>query len=112
EIRRLSAWATGNLRPDLTVLLDADPRIGLARAGDRAAADRLERESLEFHDRVRQAFRSLAEADPDRYLVIDATGDRDAIAARIRTAVGELLDSREGSEPVETVERDPAPGPV
>jgi dTMP kinase len=103
EIRRLSAWATGNLRPDLTVLLDADPRIGLERAGSRAAADRLERESLEFHDRVRQAFRSLAESDPDRYLVIDATRERDAIAAQIRAAVSALLDTRVAAEPAARV---------
>ena len=46
--------------------------MGLARARGRAVADRLESESLDFHQRVRQTFRALAEADPDRYLVVDA----------------------------------------
>jgi dTMP kinase len=110
EIRRLSAWATGNLRPDLTVLLDADPRIGLLRAGSRAAADRLEQESLDFHDRVREAFRGLAESEPSRYLVIDATLDVDTIAARIQAEVSRLLlerpVSRAADRPAVGSERD------
>ena len=69
DVRMLSRWATEGLQPDLTVLLDLPPEVGLARARGRAVADRLESESLDFHQRVRQTFRALAEADPDRYLV-------------------------------------------
>ena len=80
DVRMLSRWATEGLQPDLTVLLDLPPEVGLARARGRAVADRLESESLDFHQRVRQTFRALAEADPDRYLVrrrpADARRDR------------------------------------
>jgi dTMP kinase len=91
DVRMLSRWATQGLEPDLTVLLDLPPEIGLARARGRAVADRLESESLDFHQRVRQTFRALAEADPDRYLVVDATLAPDEIAAVIRVRVTELL---------------------
>jgi len=91
DVRGLSRWATQGLVPDLTVLLDLPPETGLARARGRAAADRLESESLDFHQRVRQTFRALAESDADRYLVVDATRSPDEIAAAIRARVAELL---------------------
>ena len=84
SVARLSEWATGRLLPDLTVLLDIDPAEGLARAQKRRGFDRLEREQLEFHDRVRQGFLKLANANPHRYLVLDATArDRSTLAADI-----------------------------
>jgi dTMP kinase len=91
EVRTLSRWATQGLVPDLTVLLDLRPEAGLARARGRAAADRLESESLDFHQRVRQTFLALAEAEPDRYLVVDAQQPLEQIAAEIRRRVTELL---------------------
>jgi len=73
EIERLSQFATSGLRPDVTVLLDVPVTEGLARTSARdELPDRLEAESAAFHERVRAAFRELAEASPDRYLVIDA----------------------------------------
>ena len=86
----LSRWATEGLEPDLTVVLDLPPDVGLARARGRAVADRLESESLDFHQRVRQTFLALAEADPDRYLVVDARQTPDEIAATIRVRVGRV----------------------
>ena len=91
EIRTLSRWATEGLVPDLTVLLDLPPEDGLARARGRAAADRLESESLDFHQRVRATFRALAEGDGDRYLVLDARLPVDELAAQIRRRVAGLL---------------------
>jgi dTMP kinase len=91
EVRRMSRWATGGLRPDLTILLDIPAEIGLARAGDRAAADKLEGESLDFHQRVRQAFRSMAESAPRRYRVIDARGSVEQVADEVREAVSALV---------------------
>ena len=91
DVRMLSRWATQGLEPDLTVVLDLPPQVGLARARGRAVADRLESESLDFHLRVRQTFLALAEADPDRYLVVDAQQTPEAIAAAIRVRVAELL---------------------
>jgi dTMP kinase len=91
DVRMLSAWATEGLRPDLTVLLDLPPEDGLARARGRAAADRLESESLDFHERVRETFLALAEADAARYLVLDARRTPDELATEIRRRVSELL---------------------
>jgi dTMP kinase len=91
DIRMLSRWATEALQPQLTVLLDLPPEEGLARARGRAVADRLEAESLDFHERVRQTFRALAEADAARYLVLDARRTPDDLAAEIRQRVTELV---------------------
>jgi dTMP kinase len=91
DVRMLSRWATQGLEPDLTVLLDLPPEVGLARARGRAVADRLESESMDFHQRVRETFLALAEADPDRYVVVDARQSPEAIAAAIRVRVAELL---------------------
>lgn len=84
----LNSWATRGLRPHLTVVLDIDPEAGLGRAGQH---DRIESEPLEFHARVRAHFLSLVVADPDRYLVTSATGDREATASLIRSAVTPFL---------------------
>jgi len=92
EVRALSTWATEGLLPDLTILLDLDPATARDRRGGRAAEDRLESERDDFHDRVRAAFLALAAADPDRFVVLDASEPPDAIAARIRSAVEPLLD--------------------
>jgi dTMP kinase len=91
DVRALSRWATEGLRPDLTVLLDLPPEVGLARARGRAVADRLESESLDFHQRVRTTFRALADADPGRYLVLDAIRPVEELAADVRARVGALL---------------------
>jgi dTMP kinase len=92
EIAWLSVWATGGLKPDLVILLDIDPRVGLARAGRRGApADVVERESLAFHNRVRAGYRDLAAADPQRYLVLDAQSSEHKLAEEIAERVAELL---------------------
>lgn len=92
ELSWLSSWATGGLKPDLVVLLDIDPRAGLSRVAERSrAADRLEAESLAFHERVRYAFLDLAAADPNRYLVLDAGHPVEQIAERVADRVTELL---------------------
>ncbi|MGZ8770142.1 MAG: dTMP kinase [Aeromicrobium sp.] len=76
----VARWATSNLRPHLTVLLDVDPAVGLTRFG---SPDRIEAEPLGFHQRVRQSFLDLAAADRGHYLVIDAGHDRDDIHREI-----------------------------
>jgi dTMP kinase len=87
DARVVTSWATGGLVPDLTVLLDLDPEIGLARAGARAAPDRLEGDTLAFHRAVRDGFLALAAAEPDRYVVLDAAADSDTVAAAVRAAL-------------------------
>jgi len=91
DARVVTDWATGGLLPDLTVLLDLDPRTGLARAGARSALDRLESAAIEFHEAVRAGFLALAGADPQRYLVLDASQDVEALAGRIRQAIDARL---------------------
>jgi dTMP kinase len=87
EVRGLSTWATDGLLPDLTILLDLDPAAARGRREGRAAEDRLEAEHDDFHDRVRAAFLALAEAEPDRFAVVDAALAPDEVAARIRAVV-------------------------
>ncbi|GLY26021.1 dTMP kinase [Micromonospora sp. NBRC 101691] len=92
EVSWLSSWATGGLKPDLVVLLDVDPRTGLARVAARGGeADHVEAESLAFHERVRYAFLDLAAADPKRYLVLDASRPAEEIAAQVADRVKEML---------------------
>ncbi|WP_406297399.1 dTMP kinase [Embleya sp. NBC_00888] len=82
EIGRVSRWAGDGLLPDLTILLDLDPAVGHGRFTE--APDRLESEPREFHLRVRHAFLDLAAHDPDRYLVVDADQEPDAVTTPIR----------------------------
>jgi dTMP kinase len=91
EIRRLSRWATQGLTPDLTILLDMPPEAGLARARGDGPGDKVESESLQFHRSVRQAFLHLAEAEPRRYQVIDASRSVDDVAADVLAAVNALI---------------------
>jgi dTMP kinase len=92
EIKRISLWATGDLIPDLTVLLDLPGDVARARlAKEQKTFDRLENEHDDFHERVRAGFLQLAAAEPHRFLVVDATQDIDQIAHVIRDRVGALL---------------------
>jgi dTMP kinase len=88
DVERVNRWATGDLRPHLTVVLDLAPEAGLGRLTGR---DRIEGESVEFHQRVRQGFLDLADADPEHYLVLDARAPVEEIAAAIRARVEVLL---------------------
>ena len=72
-VRWLEAQVQGELRPDLTLLLDADPAVGLARAGARGAADRFEQERLEFFTRVRAGYLARAAAEPARFRIVNAS---------------------------------------
>ena len=115
DIRRVSRWATDGLRPDLTLLLDLPAADGLARARGRGDADKLEAESLGFHERVRQAFLVIAEAAPRRYRVIDARKPADEIARLVRLAVEGLLNNRRSpvlSVPPDDAVADPADEPT
>ena len=85
ELEGLANWATGKLRPDVTVLLDRDPDgLGTATA-PRGLAD------VEHHWRVQKLLTEMAAANPDRYVVVDADGGPDAVAGRIRAALAGLL---------------------
>ncbi len=86
----------GDFRPDLTLVLDLPVAEGLARANARngaAAGDenRYEKMDLGFHERLRQGFHDIVAREPERCLLIDAAGDEDAVAARVRAALRERL---------------------
>lgn len=89
DVARINAWATGGLVPDLTVVVDVPPSVGLRRMG--SPADRIEAEPLDFHERVRQEFRALAAAAPERYLVVDGTLPQEEIARIVQDRVREIL---------------------
>lgn len=92
QIRDLSLWATEGALHDLTVLLDLDPASARARLdADDKPFDRLESEQADFHARVRKAFLELAAAEPERFLVLDATLPADDLAAAVRARVAALL---------------------
>lgn len=92
EIRDLSLWAAEGALPDVTVLLDLDPVSARARLdADDKPFDRLESEHAEFHARVRAAFLALAAAEPDRFLVLDATHPPEELAAQVRARVAAAL---------------------
>lgn len=96
EVRELSLWATRGLLPDLTILLDLDPAEGNRRMGaGRAKLDRLESEGASFHERVRAEFLQLAAAEPERFLVVDASQARPRVSAEIDDAIRALLDERD-----------------
>jgi dTMP kinase len=86
-LRVMAQVATGDLVPNLTFLLDLPVEEGLARAGRRGGHDRLESESLEFHGRVRAGYLCLAREKPDRWVVIDATGEPEAVQGRVDRAL-------------------------
>jgi dTMP kinase len=92
EVRQMSLWATEGLLPHLTVLLDLDPAVGRERlTASRTRYDRLEAEESDFHERVRAAYLALAAAEPERFLVLDATLPVDELHASIRDRVSALL---------------------
>ncbi len=88
RVAELSLWATGGLVPDLTIVLDVDPALGLARV---VGPDRLESEPIEWHARVRQAFLDIATEHPDRYLVLDGSRPAEDLAVEIAVAVSALV---------------------
>jgi dTMP kinase len=89
EIRDLSMWATEGLVPDLTVVLDLDPVVSRERLlAENKKFDRLESQELDFHIRVRESYLAMAAAEPQRFLVVDATLDRLDIRDRIIARIG------------------------
>jgi len=91
-VQAVNRWGTGGLLPDVVVLLDLDPSVGLARRP--GSRDRIEDQELEFHRAVRLAFRDLAEADPDRFAVVDGDLPAEQVADRVRAAVLARLEER------------------
>jgi dTMP kinase len=90
QVAALSEFATGGLVPDLTVVIDLPESVRRDRV--EGAGDRLERETGEFHDVVRQAFLDRAAADPDHYLVLDGRRPPTELAAAVARRVAEVME--------------------
>lgn len=86
EVRDLSLWATAGLEPDLVVFLDVPVEVARERVAD-VSPDRLEAETAAFHERVRDGFHAQADADPERWVVLDATASVEAITAEVWATV-------------------------
>lgn len=93
RIAVLENWVQGELRPDLTLLLDLPVAQGLARAGRRSAADRFEREHEAFFERIRASYHARAAAEPERFRCIDAGADLATVQASIACALDRMLAS-------------------
>lgn len=90
----LSLWATENLTPDLTLVLDLPLGAGRARTGERGDADRMESEPDSFHTRVHSTFKDLAHKNPERYAVIDASASIDTVHSAVLGAVRPLVGAK------------------
>jgi len=90
-INTLADWVHEDLQPDLTILLDAPPEVGMDRAGRRGAADRLESEKTEFYARVRDGYLALADSEPERFAIVDASLPLEQVQAAISEIVGRLF---------------------
>jgi dTMP kinase len=88
EVEHIARWATEDLRPDLTVVLDAELSVTVHAKREK---DRLESAGEVFHERTRQFFLTLAQRDPEHYLVLDARASREEIAAQVAARVTQLL---------------------
>jgi dTMP kinase len=91
EVARINRWATESLFPTITIILDQPAEIGLSRIKN---ADRLESESIEFHNRVRQEYLQLAGMDPERYVVVDARRPIVEIHQEITNRISSLLSKK------------------
>ncbi len=92
ELRRLSAWASGGLEPDVVVLLDVPASVAADRLEGR---DRMESLGEDFHARVAEGYRRLAADDPDRWVVVSGEGSVEEVAARVREAVEKWIASHQ-----------------
>ncbi len=87
RVASLAQWVLGDFKPDMTLLLDAPIEVGMQRISKRGAKDRLEQEGNEFFERTRAAYLALAEAEPQRFVVIDATQTPDKVAESAISAI-------------------------
>ncbi len=93
KIAGLENWVQGELRPDLTLLMDLPVEVGMERAGKRSAPDRFESEARDFFERIRQGYLSIAAEHPSRVKVIDASKDLPDVQAQVRVAIEDFVNA-------------------
>ena len=96
RIAILEAYVQGDLRPDLTLLLDLPVETGLQRAGQRSQPDRFEKEALDFFQQVRQGYLAIAAREPQRVKVIDASPALEQVQAQIAQVIQDFLGTQDG----------------
>jgi dTMP kinase len=84
SLQGIIQYATGGLKPDLTILLDVEPEIGLQRRMDAGGFDRLDAYDINFHHRVRDGYLEMAAADPQRWVIVDAAQSFDQVQEELR----------------------------
>jgi len=90
-VATINRFAVGDCLPDLTIVIDLDPRIGLERAKGRELFDRMENQSFDFHERVRQGYLDLARREPQRVRLVDGSQSLDAVGAQIWSLIERVL---------------------
>jgi dTMP kinase len=90
DIDQIARLVLGDLKPDVTILLDAPVEIGMSRADKRGAPDRFETERAAFFERVRDCYLGLAASDPERFVIVDATADMDTVRSDIESIVAAI----------------------
>lgn len=93
RIAMLEDWVQGDLRPDLTLIMDLPVEQGMERAGNRSAPDRFETEAFSFFERVRLRYLEIAASNPKRVHVIDASRSLEEVSGAIATVVGDFIDA-------------------
>lgn len=91
RVNDLADWVLGDLRPDITILLDAPVETGMARTDNRGEPDRLDIERADFYGRVRETYLQLVASEPNRFIVVDASGTLDDVKAAMDTVAASLL---------------------
>jgi dTMP kinase len=91
DVRRINEWAVDGVWPHLVVLIDVAPALLEQRMRKREHLDRFEQEDVEFHTRVREGYHRMVAAEPDLFVVIDGSEEKDAVAAAVRSAVRDRL---------------------
>ncbi len=94
RVNELADWVLGDLHPDLTILLDAPVETGMARAGSRGNPDRLDVERADFYSRVRTSYLQLADSEPDRFVIVDASGTLEEVSASIDAVARTILGNK------------------
>jgi dTMP kinase len=90
-IDTVADWVHGDTWPDVTILLDAPVEIGMERAGKRSAPDRFEQERHDFFQRVRECYLQIAAREPDRFVVIDTTRNKDEVSTDVAILIDQIL---------------------
>ncbi len=99
ELRAITAFATGGLVPDLTLLIDLPAEAGLARRKSGGHWNRMDAYDLQFHQRVRAAYREMAQGEPARWRTVDGDRSPDTVQADLRAAVEAFVAERSTSSP-------------